>query len=155
MTSERNERLWAAARIAVGVVVAYAGFAKLTEPVGNFEAALLRYGVFSPVWIPWIARIIPWVEWILGSFLVVGYAPRATAVSAALLHTGFLVTLTSSKLFVESGGSDCGCFGQGWLRLSLQQIFVVDLIALGVLIRVAMLKEFPLTLHRILVKDKQ
>ena len=119
----------------VGFVFAYAGLAKLLEPSANFEAALLRYGVFSPAWIPWIAKILPWFEWLLGSLMVVGYSPRLTSAGISLLSLAFLVTLAASGLLLESGGTDCGCFGRSGLHLSVQQIFLVDLVSLGVSLR--------------------
>lgn len=143
---------WAAARVFVGLIFAYAGFAKLLEPAANFEATLLKYGVFPPGWIPLVARTVPWAEWILGSFLVVGYAPRWSAVTSSLLSLSFLVTLGSSRLFLESGGADCGCFGQGGLRLNLRQIFVVDLASLVILIRIALFRSHPWTLDAFLLK---
>lgn len=145
--------MWTLARIFVGLLLAYAGFSKLMEPSANFEATLLKYGIFSPGWIPWMARVIPWFEWFLGSFFVLGYAPRVTAFGVGLILLGFLVTLGSSRLFLEAGGTDCGCFGQGGLNLSLRQIFFVDLASLAVSLRVFFLREFPWTLHSFLLKQ--
>ena len=148
----RNERFWCLARILVGLIFAYAGWAKLTEPSANFEAALLKYGVFSPRLIPWMARFLPWLEWFLGSFLMVGYVPRFAAVGASLLSLAFLVTLGSSRLFLEAGGTDCGCFGQSGLHLNLRQIFLVDLVNFAVTLRLAFLENFSWSLHSFLLK---
>lgn len=147
-----TSRFWIVLRILVGLIFAYAGISKLLEPAANFEAALLRYGVFSPQWVPLLARIVPWLEWILGVFFVVGYAPRVTAGGIGLLSLAFLVTLGSSRLFLESGSTDCGCFGQGGLHLSLHQVFLVDLASFSIALRTIFLKEFPFTLHSFLVK---
>ena len=144
--------LWTFARIAVGMIFAYAGFSKLTEPVANFETSLLKYGVFSPLWIPWIARIVPWFEWFFGAFFVLGYAVRSTAIGTTLLSLGFLATLTSSNLFLQAGGTDCGCFGQFGIHLSLHQMFVVDLICFGASLRMILLKQFPFSLDSFLLK---
>ena len=131
---------WVSVRVLVGFIFAYAGLAKLLEPSANFEAALLKYGVFSPAWIPWIAQTVPWLEWLFGSFMVVGYAPRLTAAGISLLSLAFLVTLGSSGLLLEAGGTDCGCFGRSGLHLSVQQIFLVDLASLGVGLRLLVKK---------------
>lgn len=146
--------MWSCARITVGLILAYAGLSKLLEPAAYFEESLLKYGVFSPRWIPWIAQVVPWLEWIIGSFLVVGYAPRLAAVGASGLSLSFLVTLGSSRLFLEAGGSDCGCFGQTGLHLSLYQIFIVDLASFAVALRLSFMKDFPLTLHSFLLKGR-
>lgn len=149
------EKFWAVARIGVGLIFAYAGLMKLLEPAANFEAVLLKYGIFPPLWIPWMARTLPWIEWILGSFLIAGYAPRPTTVGLSLLSLGFLVTLGSSRLFLQSGDADCGCFGaSGLLHLSVRQIFLVDLLSLITCLRVGFLKEYPWSLHSFLVKPQ-
>lgn len=143
---------WMLARFLAGLIFAYAGLSKLLEPAANFEATLLRYGVYPPDWIPWMAQVIPWMEWLLGSSLVVGYAPRLSAVASAVLSLAFIVTLTSSHLFLEAGGTECGCFGRSGLHLSLRQIFLVDLCIFLVSLRLSFLKEFPFTLDAILLK---
>ena len=143
------------ARIATGLVFAYAGWIKLTEPTANFESVLLRYGIISPEWIPWIARILPWGEWLLGSFLVVGFLPRLAAFGVSLLAVLFLVTLTSTKAFLEAGGMDCGCFGRsGLIHLSVRQIFFVDLVCLVLALRISLFKDFPGSLHSFLLKGR-
>jgi len=143
---------WALARLLVGLILAYAGLSKLLEPAANFEATLLKYGVYPPSWIPWMAQVTPWAEWLLGSFLMVGYAPRLASTGTALLSLGFIVTLGSSRLFLEAGGTDCGCFGHSGLHLSLHQIFLVDLGIFLVSLRLLFLRDFPFTLDAILLK---
>ncbi len=153
MKKDSSEFLWVMARILLGLLFAYAGAAKLLEPTANFESVLLRYGVFSPQWIPWIARGVPWLEWLLGGFLVVGYAPRWASGGAAFLALAFLVTLGSSEILLKSGGSDCGCFGQsGFLHLTVRQIFVVDLVSFAVALRLFFSKSFPGSVHVLLLK---
>lgn len=154
MKIPKSDFFWVLARILAGLLLAYAGWTKLTEPAANFEATLLKYGIFNPGWIPWLARVVPWMEWLLGSFLIVGYAPRAAAGGASLLFLGFLATLTSSRLFLESGGSDCGCFGERGIHLSLRQIFLIDLAGLAATLRLAFCSRFPFSLHSFLVKPE-
>lgn len=149
----KSERVWFVLRILAGPLLAYAGWAKLMEPIGNFEATLIRYGVFPPRWIPWIAATVPWLEWVLGSSLIVGYAPRLAAGGAGLVFFGFLATLTSSGLFLEAGGADCGCFGKAGIHLSVRQIFFVDLAGFFISLRLFFLKRFPWSLDAFLVKE--
>lgn len=154
MDMMKSPRLWWLLRVFVGLVFAYAGFTKLLEPSANFEAALLKYGVFSPQWIPWMAQSVPWVEWVLGSLLIVGYAPRLVSTGTSLLSLAFLMTLGSSRLLLESGSTDCGCFGQSGLHLTLRQVFLLDLFSLVVSLRIFFLEKFPLTVHSLLLKLK-
>lgn len=153
MNLQKREMFWVAARVVAGLVLAYAGWSKLAEPAANFEAALLKYGIFSPFLISGIVRILPWLEWILGSFLILGYAPRAASAGAGGIFLCFLVVLTSSGLFLESGMSDCGCFGESGIRLTIYQIFFVDLAALVVTLRLAFMPSFPWSLHAFLLKQ--
>lgn len=153
MKISRGGAFWIVARIFVGFIFAYAGLAKLLEPAANFEAVLLKYGIFAPSWIPGLARIVPWIEWFVGCFLMAGYLPRWAAASASLVALAFLVTLGSSELLLKSGGTDCGCFGQsGWLHFSLRQIFAVDLVNFVLALRLSFSTSFPFSLHGFLVK---
>ena len=154
MQNSRSAPLWVLARIAVGLFLAFAGFTKLLEPVANFEAALFKYGVFPPPVIPIFSHAVPWLEWILGSFLVLGYAPRTSAAASAFLTLGFLIVLGSSDLLLTSGKTGCGCFGRFGPALTLRQIFVIDFVNLAVLLRLAFLKEHPFSLHGFLVKGR-
>ncbi len=144
--------LWVGARLFAGFIFAFAGYSKLLEPLANFEATLLKYGVYPPSWVPAMAQVIPWLEWLLGALLILGYAPRLTAVGTALLSLGFIITLGSSPLFLEAGGADCGCFGQSGFHLSLHQIFVVDLLVFLISLRLLFQREFPFSLDGILLK---
>lgn len=155
MRSKGSERFWFVARILVGLLFAYAGFSKLVEPTANFEAALMKYGIFPSSSIPGIARTVPWLEWILGSFLIVGFTPRFSAAGLSALSFLFLVALTSSRLFLESPGTDCGCFGQSGLHLSLRQIFFVDLASFFTSLRLAWRRHWPWSLHFLLLKQRE
>jgi hypothetical protein len=109
----------------------------------------------NPAWIPRVAQIYPWAEWILGSFLIVGYIPRLAAAGAGFLFLSFLVVLTSSGLFLESAGSDCGCFGQSGIHLTIRQVFFVDLASLALSLRLSFAKSYPASLHSFLVKREE
>lgn len=148
-----DKRWWVFLRIFVGFIFAYAGFSKLLEPVVNFEASLMRYGVFPPLWIPFMARTIPWLEWILGCFFILGYRLRETALGICLLSLSFLVVLGSSNLFLSAGESPCGCFGVHGVRLTLHQIFLLDLFSFITALRIYLMKEMPFTLYSLFIKQ--
>ncbi len=148
-----DKKLWAVFRIFVGLTLAYAGFSKLLEPAINFEASLMRYGVFPPTWLPFLSHVVPWLEWILGCFFILGFRLRLTALGVCFLLLSFLVTLGSSRLFLSAGDSPCGCFGSHGLRLTLQQIFLLDLFNFAVALRTYFMKEMPFTLYSFLVKQ--
>ncbi len=84
---------WVFARVFVGLVFAYAGFSKLTEPLANFQGVIAEYRVIPYGWTPAIAMGMPWLEFIFGIFMILGYAPRVTASVLFFLCFGFLVVL--------------------------------------------------------------
>ena len=143
---------WLYARIFVGLILAYAGFTKLVEPIENFRGVVASYPVIPYVLSPLIAAVLPWIELFAGVFLIIGYAPRLSAMAAAALFFGFLIVLGSSDALLESG-KDCGCFGQGALiHLTTQQVFVLDLINFLLALKLCSLKDSPLSLDHWLKK---
>lgn len=113
------------ARWVLGGVFAYAGLMKLLEPAANFQAALEQYPLLPPVILPFLARFLPWVEWILGMLLVLGYAIRGCTLVLGLLSISFVVVLTAS---FSSGGAlkHCGCFGNSGIPLSGREVYLLD-----------------------------
>src|SRR5690606_20758620 len=54
---------------------------------------------------------LPWLEIMLGLFLLLGFATRVSAVLSALLLVAFLVGVISAA--ARGLTIDCGCFGGG------------------------------------------
>lgn len=126
---KRSDLFWFIARILIGFIFVYAGFSKLTEPIENFRGAITEYDVFPYAWVPLIALVVPWIELILGAFLLVGYAPKWSSRGIALLSLGLVIMLASSDMLIHSGSKICGCFGQnGPIRLTLHQVFAMDIV---------------------------
>jgi len=126
MASSRNIAYWMlAARLWVGAVLAFAGFMKLMEPTANFQASLEQYPLIPSVLLPFLARTVPWIEWIGGSFLVLGYMTRVSAFVSVLFCLGFIVVL-SGPFWAGSSAKDCGCFGQGAFALTVSQAYILD-----------------------------
>lgn len=111
------------ARLFVGSIFAYAGFLKLMEPAANFQAVLESYPLLPTAVIPFLARTIPWAEWLAGTFLIVGYMTQASALLLTLLSLGFVAVLTSQ--LGGHGAESCGCFGSG-LALTVRQAYLLD-----------------------------
>ncbi len=143
--------LWVAARVFIGFVFAYAGYSKLTAPWENFRGAIASYEVIPYALVPLIARIMPWFELGAGVFMILGYAPKASAILTAMMSLGFLIVLGASNVLFESGGKDCGCFGEGALiHLTVHQIFLLDLFDFFASLKLASLKDYPVSLDRLL-----
>lgn len=123
--------LWVGARLAVGALFALAGFMKLMEPAANFQAVLEQYPLLPAAAAPFLSRGIPWVEWIGGMFLLLGYLTRMSAGALALLSMGFVVVLSGPVVWRVPGLDECGCFGSSWIPLTLKQAYLLDWLLLS------------------------
>ncbi len=98
-----QDAIGAAAALAVGGVMAWAGVAKLRTPAAT-TASFRSLGIpFAAAW----SRVVPAVE--LGVFVLCVVLPRVGASAAAVLLTLFTVLL---GVHVGRGSMvSCGCFG--------------------------------------------
>ncbi|MBI3972620.1 MAG: DoxX family membrane protein [Chloroflexi bacterium] len=96
-------------RLAVGVIFVLAGVTKLANP-GSFTATLLAYDVVPVGVIRPLALTLPWLETLVGLYLVVGLFARAAAGVAIGLLMVFSLAIAQA---VARGLSleNCGCFG--------------------------------------------
>jgi uncharacterized membrane protein YphA (DoxX/SURF4 family) len=98
------------ARLVVGGVWLWAGFAKLPHPNASVSAVrayqLLPAGLAETV-----GRVLPMLEIVVGACLVLGLLVRFTGVLSALMLLGFVVGIAS--VWARGLEIDCGCFGSG------------------------------------------
>lgn len=132
--------LWPIVRVAIGALYAYAGFMKLIEPPENFQAILSAYRLLPPAAVPALARLVPWLEWFSGMFLVFGYLPRAAAALICALSASFSALLAASLLTHKGLPPDCGCFGESGLHLTPPQALALDVVTLGLSLRLTFKK---------------
>jgi uncharacterized membrane protein YphA (DoxX/SURF4 family) len=138
-------------RIFLGLVFAYSGFTKLMEPVENFQGGMAAYEVIPYVLIPFLARVIPWIEFLFGAFLILGYLPRLSALVLAAMSSSFVLLIVATRLVTGALPADCGCFGEGSLiHLKPMQVLLMDICNTVIGIRLASLKIHPLSLASIL-----
>lgn len=95
------------ARLILGGVFVYASFDKILHPAA-FAKAVYNYQILPDGLINLTAIILPWLELVLGSFLIIGLWLPGTAVICNLL----LLTFTGALLFNMARELDigCGCF---------------------------------------------
>lgn len=96
-----------AARFILGGIFIYASFDKILHPAA-FAEAVYNYQVLPDGFINLTAIVLPWLELVLGSFLIIGFWLPGTVVMSNLL----LMTFTGTLLFNLARGLDisCGCF---------------------------------------------
>ena len=151
LKSKASNFFWFLARVFVGFFLAYAGFTKLIAPIENFRGVLAQYQVIPYAFLPFIAHVVPWLEFLAGVFMILGYAPRFTSLAAASLFLSFLIVLGASNVLLDSGSKDCGCFGEGSLiHLTVHQIFILDFLNMLLSLKLAALKNQPLSLDNLL-----
>lgn len=96
-------------RLILGAVFAYAGISKILDP-GGLAASIRSYGLGLPEWFVTIsAHGLPYLEVLLGLYLIAGLFSRASALATNFLMVVFIVALVQGAL--RGLQIDCGCFG--------------------------------------------
>ncbi len=99
-----------AARLVLGAVWVYAGWAKIADPDAA-RRAVRAYELFPEALVKPIAWGLPFVELALAVLLIVGFATRPAAVASAVLLAGFIGMIAWA--WARGLSIDCGCFGGG------------------------------------------
>ena len=135
-------------RIILGVVFIYASYPKILDPIAFSEN--IHNFHFTPTAIEnLVALIIPWMELIVGVFLIIGVFLEGS-VSITISMLVFFIIILSQAVF---RGIDvhCGCFkteadvGVTDLRFELIRHIVEDFILLGMAFVVRMSDKFSLS----------
>lgn len=146
-----SPKVWFVARIWLGLLFAYAGFTKIMDPVENFQGAISQYQLIPYSLVPLLAYVLPWLEFLGGVSMLLGYAPKISAAVLGILSFGFVLVLGSSDAFLKGGQHDCGCFGElSPIKLSMQQVFIMDILDTALCLKLYSLKDFPLSLDKFL-----
>jgi uncharacterized membrane protein YphA (DoxX/SURF4 family) len=112
-------------RVLLGAVFLVSGFQKLTAPYQNFAAVIEKFEVLRGPSVVLAAQTLPWAEFILGVFLILGLWERLSLVALWVMNTVFIAILAAAlarKLPIQN----CGCFGEA-ISLSLPQILWIDI----------------------------
>jgi len=108
-----------ALRLCVGGFFLYASMSKIPYPAQFAEATanyrLVPYWLLNPV-----AVILPWVEFVCGLFLVIGFTSRASAVLIGLLLVLFNIMVLINMYW--GAPISCGCYDTvgepiGWTKI--------------------------------------
>lgn len=130
-------------RIILGGVFLVAGVTKIADP-GGLAASIRSYGLALPEWfVSLSAHALPYLEVMVGLYLLVGLFTRASAWAASALMCVFLLALVQGAM--RGLEIDCGCFGSsavGESNLWLAAARDVGLLALGLHIALAPLGPF-------------
>jgi putative oxidoreductase len=115
-------------RLLLGATFVFSSTSKF--PMHSEFVNLVNAYHLLPVWIGGTyATALPWVELLIGAYLILGVLIRPSAVIAGLVSMSFIVANTSSLM---RGEKQClHCFGQV-IALSPTQALIIDIIMLGV-----------------------
>ena len=134
-------------RVILGIIFIYASYDKILDPVG-FSKNIHNFHVTPIVVENLAALIIPWLELIIGVFLIFGlFLEGTTSIIIALLV--FFIIILSQAVF---RGIDihCGCFkteadaGTTDLRIEIIKHIFEDIIFLGMAFMVKFKDKFKL-----------
>ncbi len=151
---EKTYKILFLGRLFLGLIFAYSGFIKLMEPVENFQGGMAAYEIIPYVVIPFLARVIPWIEFLFGAFLILGYLPRVSALVLAAMSWSFVLLILTTRIVTGALPANCGCFGEGsLLHLTPMQVLIMDICNTVIGIRLALLKTHPFNLD-LLFKNK-
>jgi uncharacterized membrane protein YphA (DoxX/SURF4 family) len=103
-----HAKLSFAFRIALGGIFLTAGLAKISDPV-QFLQTLREFDFFPEFCIRFIAVYIPWLEFVLGFFMLLGLLYRTSALLLTAINILFILAILS--VLIRGMEIDCGCFG--------------------------------------------
>jgi uncharacterized membrane protein YphA (DoxX/SURF4 family) len=136
-----------AVRILIGVLLIHSGWGKVSRPIAFFEIVINFYQIVPDVLVPYVAWALAWTEFVLGTFLVLGFL---TNVSAGILSgLIFLFEMVVAQAIVRRLPiEECGCFGGGTVHLTLIQTFTLEVILFCLLLQIASSRRYPLSLDQ-------
>ncbi len=144
---EKSYKFLFLGRMFLGLVFAYSGFTKLMEPVENFQGGMAAYEVIPYAVIPFLAHVIPWIEFLFGAFLILGYLPRVSALVLAVMSWSFVLLIATTRLVTGALPADCGCLGEGSpIHLKPLQVLAMDVGNTFIGICLALRKTHPFSL---------
>jgi uncharacterized membrane protein YphA (DoxX/SURF4 family) len=113
----RLQRVWAVARgpyptlisrVVLGVLFLFTGVTKALDPV-SFESSIRAYQLVPGGFVPIMAYALPWLEILLGAYLLLGLYLRWTAIITGALLIIFMVAM--GQALARGLTLQCGCFG--------------------------------------------
>ena len=131
------------ARLILGVVLIWAGAAKVTHPAKS-ALAVRAFKVLPYDFAGYVGYALPVVEILFGLLLVIGLFTRLSAVLGGLMMLAFIFGITWA--WAHGYSIDCGCFGGGGTIAASQTQYPLDILRdVGLVICAAWLVARPRT----------
>ncbi len=137
-------------RMALGAVFIIAAYGKLLHP-GALVSTVINFNILPAGLAKLFAYVLPWVEIIAGSMLIVGIGIRGASLSLGLLLVSFIVAIAIN---MHRGVSmECGCFDIFGMNEKIgSAILVRDSLFLVVVIVFLFTRDFVLSIDSYLEK---
>lgn len=98
-------------RILMGLLLLVSGVEKSISPYQNFLYVIQSYQFLPSGVDVLVAQVLPWIELIIGLFLLLGLWTRAVLIASACMFLGF-ISVVGQALLRGMNLSECGCFGE-------------------------------------------
>jgi len=114
-------------RICVGCIFLYASMSKIPYPA-QFAEAMANYRLV-PYWLLNLgAVILPWIEFVCGLFLIIGFLSRASAILI-----GLMIIMFNSMILINmywGAPITCGCYDTvgepiGWRKITENTLLLI------------------------------
>jgi len=124
-------------RIIIGSIFLVSSLGKLLSPYQNFLYVIQAYQLLPSRGEVLTAQVFPWIELIVGVFVLLGlWTPWA--LRGALVLFGVFVVVVGQALIRALPLESCGCFGE-WIHLKPQVVIIMD--SLSLLLTFVMLRN--------------
>ena len=124
MSSKPSLNLFVLLRLVIGIFFVLVSLHKLLSPYQNFLYVIQNYEFLPSGLEKLSAHLVPWVEFLLGMFLVLGFQLNIV-LPAFLALVGSFILIVSQALIRKLPIDSCGCFGDSF-PMKLNQILVFD-----------------------------
>ena len=129
-------------RVIIGSIFIVSGLGKLLSPYQNFLYVVQGYQLLPSWGEVLVAQAFPWIELIIGVFVLLGLWTH-WALRGALCLFGIFVVVVGQALLRGLPLESCGCFGE-WIHLKPQVVIVMD--SVSVLMIVLLLRNISHTM---------
>ncbi|MDE2008595.1 MAG: DoxX family membrane protein [Candidatus Omnitrophica bacterium] len=126
-------------RVFIGGIFIVSGLSKILGPYQNFLYVIQAYQLLPSGLEVLTAQIFPWMEFMVGSFVVLGLWTRWSLAGAGVLF-GILVGVVGQALLRGLPLESCGCFG-AWIHVKPQTVIVMD--SFSLLLTLVLLRRLP------------
>jgi uncharacterized membrane protein YphA (DoxX/SURF4 family) len=126
-----NKYLQLAARLFVGFVFIYAAIGKIAD-AETFAKEIFNYHILPDYLINIIALVLPWLELIVGIFLIAGIRIRASATIASISMLVFIIAVLSAMF--RGLDINCGCFADKVVIVSWHKVLEDSVILFAALL---------------------